>query len=196
MNHPQGFSFGGAEDIWNEVRQACSGARGMAYQRLDSQGLQWPCPDDTHPGTPVLHVDGWGSSDRAPLLCLDFTATPEQTTPKFPFVLNTGRTLYAFNAGTMTGRGRTRELRPQDRVEIAPTDANEAGLRDGDRVKIASRHGTATLPVHLNPAMRPGELFATFHTPETALNAVTGPYADGITGTPEYKVTAVRIEKA
>ena len=195
FEHPEGFQFAGAEDIWNEVRQACSGARGMSYARLDHQGLQWPCPDEAHPGTPILHVDGWSSGVRAQLLCLEYDATPERTTPKYPFVLNTGRTLYAFNAGTMTGRCRTRELRPSDLLEISPDDAGAAEVQEGECVRVVSRYGSATLPIHVTPAIRPGELFATFHAPEAMVNAVTGSHVDRVTGTPEYKVTAVRIEK-
>jgi formate dehydrogenase major subunit len=195
MGHGDGFSFSSAEDVWNEVRQACAGARGMSYARLDREGLQWPCPDEGHPGTAILHVDRWSGGDRAPLLCVDFDATPEQTTPKFPFVLNTGRTLYAFNASTMTGRCRTRELRPSDLLDISPDDASAAGLHDGDSVRLVSRYGAATIPIRVTAAIRPGELFATFHSADVLLNAVTGPRSDRVTGTPEYKVTAVRIEK-
>ena len=195
LGHAEGFRFATAQEIWDEVRQACSGARGMSYARLDRDGLQWPCPDDTHPGTAILHVDRWSGGDRAPLLCLDFNATPEQTTPRYPFVLNTGRTLYAFNAATMTGRCRTRELRPSDLLEISPDDARAADLQDGDPVRVVSRYGNATLPIHVNAAIRPGELFATFHSADVLLNAVTGPQVDQVTGTPEYKVTAVRIER-
>ncbi|RPI55753.1 MAG: formate dehydrogenase subunit alpha [Acidobacteria bacterium] len=195
FDHPQGFSFTSAEEIWNEVRQGCAGARGMDYARLDSEGLQWPCPDHAHPGTPILHVDRWGTAERAPLIRCEWEPTPERTTPKYPLVLNTGRTLYAFNAGTMTGRCRTQELRPSDLVDISPEDASAAGLHEGDRVRLVSRYGSATLPVHVSPAIRAGELFATFHTTAALLNNVTGPHVDRITGTPEYKVTAVRMEK-
>jgi len=196
MGHAGGFEFSTAEDVWNEVRQTCAGAHGMSYARLDHEGLQWPCPDEGHSGTPILHVEQWIGRDRAPLLCVAFNATPEQTTPKYPFILNTGRTLYAFNAATMTGRCRTRELHPSDVLEISPDDAGAADLRDGEPVRLVSRYGEATLPVHLNATIRTGELFATFHNADVLLNAVTGPQVDRITGTPEYKVTAVRIEKA
>jgi formate dehydrogenase major subunit len=195
MGHADGFCFSTAEEIWDEIRQVCPEARGMSYARLDREGLQWPCPDEAHPGTPVLHVEKWRGGDRAPLLRLDFDATPEQTTPKYPFVLNTGRTLYAFNAATMTGRCRTRELRPSDLLEISPDDANAAELQDGDRVRLVSRYGEATIPIRVNATIRAGELFATFHDADVRLNAVTGPQADPITGTPEYKLTAVRLQK-
>ncbi len=185
MDHQHGFDFASVEDIWNEVRAGCEGARGMTYERLDHAGLQWPCPSESHPGTPILHVDASASGIRAPLHIVEYGPTPEQTTPKYPFVLTTGRSLYEFNAGTMTGRCRTRELRPSNLLEVAPVDAELAGVRDGDLVRLTSRHGSATLPVHVTPAMRPGELFATFHTADIFLNNVTGSQRDRTVGTPE-----------
>jgi formate dehydrogenase major subunit len=195
IGHPQGFTFAGPEDVWNEVRAGCEGARGMTYSRLDRAGLQWPCPLESHPGTPLLHVEAFASGRPAALRRVEYRATPEQTTPKYPFVLNTGRSLYQFNAGTMTGRSRTRELRPTDLLEIAPDDAEGADVHDGDLVRVISRYGSATLRAHVSAAMRNGELFATFHTVKTFLNAVTSSRVDETTATPEYKVTAVRIER-
>ena len=195
MGHPHGFTFTGPEDIWAEVRAGCDGARGMTYSRLDRAGLQWPCPSESHPGTPILHVDAFASGIPAPLRRVEYRATPEQTTPRYPFVLTTGRSLFQFNAGTMTGRSRARELRPTDLLEIAPVDAEAAEVHDGDLVRVVSRHGSATLPAHVNAAVRTGELFATFHTANTFLNAVTSSRVDETTSTPEYKVTAVRLER-
>jgi formate dehydrogenase major subunit len=195
MGHSRGFEFGGPEDIWNEVRRACEGARGMSYARLDHDGLQWPCPTDTHPGTPILHVDRFVFDPRAPLSRVTYDGTPERTTPKYPFVLTTGRSLYEFNASTMTGRCRTRELRPTDLLDISPADAAAIDARSGDEIRVTSRYGSATLPANITDSVRTGELFATFHCATRFLNAVTGPYGDRTTATPEYKVTAVRIEK-
>ena len=196
MGHPHGFDFTGAEDIWNEIRaglRRC--ARNDATRGSISAGLQWPCPNETHPGTPILHVDAFASGARAPLRIVEYHATLEQTTPKYPFVLTTGRSLYQFNAGTMTGRCRTQELRPSDVLEIAAADADTADICDGDVVRLISRYGSATMPIHVSAAMREGELFATFHTAKTFLNSVTTSYGDRTVGTPEYKVTAVRLEK-
>jgi formate dehydrogenase major subunit len=107
----------------------------------------------------------------------------------------TGRSLYEFNASTMTGRCRTRELRPADLLQISPTDAESADVHDGDRVRIVSHYGSTTLPAQVSPALREGVLFATFHTAKAFLNNVTGNHVDRTVGTPEYKVTAVRLEK-
>jgi formate dehydrogenase major subunit len=108
----------------------------------------------------------------------------------------TGRHLYQFNAGTMTGRTPNTILRPGDLLEMAPEDAERLGLREGDRVRVESRRGQALMPVTLRPGLRAGEVFATFHTAETFINRLTGPGLDPITHTPEYKRTAVRITRA
>ena len=94
----------------------------------------------------------------------------------------------------MTGRTRNNELRPADVLDISPADAIALDVRNGERVRVLSRYGTAVLPARISAAVAAGQLFATFHTSEVFLNAVTSPHRDREVGTPEYKVTAVRIE--
>jgi formate dehydrogenase major subunit len=190
----RGFEFTTPEEIWNEIRALCDGARGMTYARLDDGGLQWPCPAEQHPGTPILHRDTFAANRRAPLQPVDYCEPPEVVTAEYPFTLITGRSLYQFNAGTMTGRTLNNELRPTDVLDMAPADATRLGLSDGQSVRVASRHGVAKLPVCISATMRPGQLFATFQTPSSLLNAVTGSHRDRQVGTPDYKVTAVRVD--
>jgi formate dehydrogenase major subunit len=71
----------------------------------------------------------------------------------------------------------------------------EKGPYPGDLVDAESRHGQARLPARIDASVRPGELFATFHTTSTFINHVTGSGQDAITHTPEYKRTAVRIHR-
>ena len=194
LGHARGFTFERPEEIWNEVRALCEGARGMSYARLDAGGLQWPCPSEDHPGTIRLHADAFGGSGRAALRRIDWSPTEEQPTPRFPLILVTGRTLYQFNAGTMAGRPPLAELHPADVLDVSPEDAGRLGLHEGDQTRLTSAYGEAVLPVRESPMVRPGEVFATFHTASAFLNAVTGPHRDGTTGTPEYKVTAVRLD--
>jgi formate dehydrogenase major subunit len=190
-----GFEFGSPREIWDEVRSRCEGARGMSYDRLDSGGLQWPCPDEAHPGTATLHAEAFPSGPTAALRLVEPLADPEQTGPEYPFVLVTGRLLYQFNAGTMTRRTPNQELRPADLLDVSPDDADALGLREGDRVMVTSRYGRTVLPARITPEVRPGELFTTFHTSEAFVNAITSPHRDPVTDTPAYKRTAVRLER-
>ena len=188
------FEYAGPESIWDEIRTVWPGARGITYGRLERGGLQWPCPSEDHPGTAILHCDGFGNGVRARLRPVTFTPTAEAVDAQFPFLLTTGRTLYQFNAGTMTTRTPNSQLRPTDLVEMAPIDAARVGVGDGERVRIVSRYGEAVLPLHVTARSKPGELFATFHDVDVFLNRVTGRSRDRLTGAPEYKVTAVRVE--
>ena len=117
------------------------------------------------------------------------------TSPEFPFLLTTGRTLYQFNAGTMTMRTPNIELRSADTLDISAEDAARLELRQGERVRVRSRYGEIFAPIRINPAVKSGELFATFHTSDVFLNRLVGPGRDNAVQTPEYKVVAVRIEK-
>jgi formate dehydrogenase major subunit len=191
----EGFAFKGPEEIWDEIRTLCPGARGMSYARLDRAGLQWPCPAEDHPGTPLLHVEAFAQAPRASLQCVEYRPTPEQATPTYPLLLITGRSLYQFNAGTMTGRTANNQLRPCDLLDISAADAASLGVSDGERVRVVSRYGSAVLPVRASAQVAPGQLFATFQTKEFHVNALTGPNRDPVTATPEYKVTAVRVER-
>jgi formate dehydrogenase major subunit len=196
MGHGAEFSFGTAEDIWNEIRRVWPAGSGISYARLEGGGLQWPCPAEDHPGTEILHTGRFTVGDRVRLALVDFVPTAERVSEEFPFLLVTGRTLHQFNAGTMTLRTKGAELRPTDTLDISPSDAARLHLGDGTPVAVHSRHGTALLPARVTDVVRPGELFATFHTAAAYLNQVTGPYRDSVTSTPEYKVTAVRLELA
>lgn len=195
MGHAEQFRYSTAEDIWNEVRSVWKGGAGISYPRLEERGLQWPCSSEDHPGTPILHVGSFPHGQRASLKCVEFQATAETTTDDMPFLLTTGRTLFQFNAGTMTMRTPNSLLRNADTLDMAPADADHLNLKDGDLIRIRSRHGSAVLPLRLSQTTRRGELFATFHHPGIYLNNVTSPNRDRYAMTPEYKVVAVSVAK-
>jgi formate dehydrogenase major subunit len=196
MGRGKAFAYATPEAIWDEVRTVWKGAHGISYARLEGGGLQWPCTSDDHPGTEILHRESFAVGSRARLRSIDFAPTEETVSAEYPFLLTTGRTLHQFNAGTMTGRTANRVLRPTDLLEIAPADAGRLSLHDGEHVRVVSRYGEAVLPLQVSVRVKPGELFATFHSPDVFLNHVTGPHREPLAGTPEYKVTAVNVERA
>ena len=169
--------------------------RGITYKRLDDGGLQWPCANEDEPGTEILHTQSFPIGKKATLRRIPYRPTKEVISDEFPFPLVTGRTLYQFNAGTMTMRTPNTELRATDLLDISAEDANRLDLHDRDRVRVRSAYGEAMLPIRITPSVRPGELFATFHTAETSLNSVTSSHRDRYVKTPEYKITAVQVEK-
>jgi formate dehydrogenase major subunit len=188
------FRYASAEEIWEEIRRVWPAGAGISYGRLESGGLQWPCPSEDHPGTIRLHAGRFPHGERTALRPIEYHPTGERPSDAFPVLLVTGRNLYQFNAGTMTARTRNLLIRPSDTLDLHPDDAQRLGIADGAPVRVVSRYGEARLPCRVTPAVKRGEAFATFHTAEIFLNRVTSPYRDAYTHTPEYKVTAVRVE--
>ncbi|MEF3062742.1 molybdopterin dinucleotide binding domain-containing protein [Ralstonia solanacearum] len=95
----------------------------------------------------------------------------------------------------MTSRSANTALRPSDTLDMAPEDAARHGLAEGETVRVSSRYGTAILPIRISPAMRAGQVFCSFHRPDLFINRLTSPVRDRMVHAPEYKVTAVRVER-
>ncbi|MBV9242325.1 MAG: molybdopterin-dependent oxidoreductase, partial [Acidobacteria bacterium] len=195
MGFASDFDFWSAEEVWNEVRDVWPPGYGISYGRIETRGLQWPCPTTDHPGTEVLHGTSFSHGPTAALKRIKYRPTKETVSDEFPFLLTTGRVLEQFNAGTMTMRTPNKRLRPTDRLMIAPRDAVRLSITPGESVKMRSRHGEAVLPVEVSDKMREGELFASFHDPAVFLNFATSPVRDRFTQACEFKVTAVNLEK-
>jgi formate dehydrogenase major subunit len=195
MGKGEFFDYKSAEEIWNEVRTVWPAGNGITYERLEEGGLQWPCANENDPGTEVLHQESFPIGTKASLRRVRYRPTEETVNDQFPFLLNTGRKLYQFNAGTMTGRTPNSELQSTDYLEICRADAERLQVEDGQRIRVRSRYGEALMPIRINSTVKAGELFATFHFADIFLNRVTSPHRDRYVKSPEYKVTAVRIEK-
>jgi formate dehydrogenase major subunit len=194
MGAGEHFSYSHPNEIWEEVRKVWKAGAGISYERIEERGLQWPCTDESHPGTSILHKECFPLGDRAPFALIPFEPTPEQTDAEFPLLLTTGRSLYQFNAGTMTMRTGNARLRRTDTLDISPADAARLHLPDGAPVTVTSRYGQATMPLRIDHGLKEGQLFCTFHDPRIFANRVTSDLRDSVVGAPEYKVTAVRLE--
>ena len=170
---------------------------GISHPRLDREGaLHWPCPSAENAGQAALYRDGFATPDaRARLADPPALPSGEGTDGDYPLLLSTGRRLHHYNSGSMTARTPSLELAPDERLEIHPADAGEAGVRDGDLVELASRRGTIALRARLSERVRPGEVFLAFHFPDVPANRLTSPAGDEATSCPEYKVSAVRLRR-
>jgi formate dehydrogenase major subunit len=141
-----------------------------------------------------LHTHIFDNHDRPTLRRVKANLTTESVSDEYPLLLTTGRALYQFNAGTMTSRSQTQQLRPTDLLLISANDAHDLGIKNHQVVAVISRYGQATIRASISNSVQAGELFATFHSPDTFLNRVISNHRDRFVQTPEYKVTAVRVE--
>ena len=188
-----------AEEVWDECRSLSPMHAGMSYARLDELGgIQWPCPDESHPGTQFLHERLWKDpvgGPRAPLHAVEHDPPVDRLTKEFPIRLTTGRRLDSFNTGVQTNEY-TSPLRRKEALLISPADGQRLGIQDGERVKASSRRGSVEVPVRFEASLRPGLAFLTLHFPDqVATNILTIDATDPKSGTAEFKAGAIRIER-
>ena len=196
-----GVDFGPltAESVWNEFRAVAPDfAGGMSYARLEAMGgIQWPCPDESHPGTPFLHGRLWENprgGHAAPFSVVRHEGPIEKTDADYPFVLTTGRRLESFNTGVQT-RAYDSPLRFGETLDLSPEDASQLGVVDGAEVRVTSRRGSLVAPARIDRSLRAGTVFMTLHFPdEVTTNRLTIDATDPKSGTAEFKACAVRIE--
>ena len=185
---------------WEELRTLSPMHAGMSWERLEELGgIQWPCPDESHPGTKFLHarlwLDGEAQGRKAPFSVVVDEPPVDTLVEEFPLRLTTGRRLDSYNTGVQTV-AYTSPLRRPETIDVSPEDAARLGLAEGEVVAISSRRGSVRAPVHLDLGLRPGLVFMTLHFPEQVeTNNLTIDATDPKSGTAEFKATAVRIDK-
>jgi formate dehydrogenase major subunit len=190
-----------AESVWNEVRtMAPHMFGGMSYPRLEEMGgIQWPCPDESHPGSLLLHDRLWKvprEGPAAPFSVVKWEPPVEMPDDEYPYQLTTGRRLDSYNTGVQTA-GYASPLRREETLDLSPEDAVRLGLAEGDLVRVSSRRGSIEAPVHLETNLRPGLVFMTLHNQDSVrVNLLTIDATDPKSGTAEFKACAVRIEPA
>jgi len=185
-----------AEDAWNEFADLAPLWTGIRYDRIEEVGLQWPCTDREHPGTPFLHAPSPSRpSGKGKFYPVEYQPPIEQPDSEYPFVLSTGRTLYHYNSATMTMREEGVVQKQEDPfVEIHPDDARALGVEDGDWVRLVSRRGGLEARAAVGERVYPGLVWMALHFAQAKVNWLTHDVGDPLIGTPEYKTSAVRIE--
>ena len=190
-----------AETVWNEFRAVAPHfAGGMSYARLEAlHGIQWPCPDETHPGETFLHSRLWQvprGGSPAPFSVVQHDPPVERPDAEFPLLLTTGRRLESYNTGVQTSSYDS-PLHAGETLDISPEDAARLGIAQGAPVSVISRRGRVTAPARIDSALRAGMVFMTLHFPDdVATNRLTIDVSDPKSGTAEFKACAVRVEPA
>jgi predicted molibdopterin-dependent oxidoreductase YjgC len=193
MTH--GFDYADPEAIWEEMRQVTTDFWGIDYARIEREGgVHWPCPSFDHPGTPFLFAEEFPRG-KGKFWEVEYGTESELPDEEYPFNLSTGRVLYHWSGSTMTGRSKLEEIYPEATCEIHPEDAAELGIETGDWVAVSSRRGTIKLRALVTGRSPKNTVFVPFHFAEAAANLLTLDRIDGRAKIPDYKNTAVRLEK-
>ena len=184
-----------------------------SYQQLKAtRGMIWPVVNGKE--TPYRYTAGYdpyvkkasgahfykavGYGEKAAFFLRPYHPPAELPDGEYPFWLSTGRVLEHWHSGSMTRRiAQLHQAVPNAYVEMNRADAEQHGVKKGDRVKLVSRRGSLELPVDVDGRGRPprGSLFVPFFDASLLINLVTLDAMDNISKQPDYKKCAVRLER-
>jgi formate dehydrogenase alpha subunit len=181
--------------IMEEIAKLTPSYGGITYDRLQGEGLLWPCPNTEHPGTKFLH-QGRFTRGKGLFSAIEYKPAAETADEEYPFQLTTGRVHVHYHTGTMTRNSPSLEREISECfLEMHPKDADELKVADGEWVVIASRRGSVSTRVKLTDVSGRKTVFMPFHFLESRANILTNPTFDPIAKIPEFKVCAVKIQK-
>ena len=194
MGYPMNYAH--ASEVMTEVNKLTPSYGGVLYSRIETTGLVWPCPTPDHPGTPVLHTKAF-TKGKGTFFAIEYRAPAELADAEYPTLLTTGRVHQHYHTGTMTRKGSAlNRLYPEPLAEINAEDAKIMNIADGSYVNIISRRGRLKVKTAVSEMTDRGVVFMPFHFYEAAVNVLTNGVLDPVSKIPEFKVCAVRIEKA
>ena len=182
-------------DIMAEIASLVPEYAGITYERLEEVGIQWPCLDQDHPGTPILHQDKFDRG-KGLFVTVDNISSAELADYDYPFIMTTGRNLYQYHAMSMTGKvDELNKKSSESYIEINAATVDRLGLKDGDQVKVSSRRGSVTTTVKATDKIAEEVMFMPMHFADAKVNYLTNTAVDKLAKIPELKVAAVRVEK-
>ena len=192
--------YAGPEDVFNEIRSLVPTYRGITYERIRKSryGIQWPCPSEDHPGTPILHVNRFPTKDGRAWIRPIPPRTTVEPTKEYPLILTTGRSMTHYNTGTVTRRIMELTLKQRSSLlHISPEDAAKYDVKDGEKVLLKTPYSIPTpIRVKITPEVPPGVVFIHNHFTDPPANTfTTGKHLDPESGIPEYKATPAKIIK-
>ena len=182
-------------EIFSEMTALTPLFHGLDYQTLEKVGVQWPCPEPGHPGTPGLYRERFpdGGGRISPV---KYQEPEEKPTEDFPFWLSVGGTLYNYEIGTKEKRALgLAQWYPETALEIHPEDAAPLGISDGDRIRLASPRGQIETQARISDRIARGMVYLAPSFYDVEVNAVLYRDFDTLAGTPEYKACAAKVER-
>ena len=195
MDSPMNYQT--PSEVMDEIASLTPIYGGVHFDRLEGDGLQWPCLNRDHPGTPYLYSEKFNRANGKGLFsAVKYIPPAELPDEEYPILLNTGRILQHFHTGSLSRRAKAlNNIVREGFMELNPSDGEKLNVLDNDWVKVTSRRGEIKIKAKLTDRVNAGQVFIPFHFSEAAANLLTNDALDPVAKIPELKVAAVKIEK-
>ena len=200
MGYP--MHYNNTKEIWDELRELCPIYKGATYEKMEGLGyIQWPCTDEGpgDQGTTYLYEGQIFDrpNGKAEFFACDWEPPMEEVSEEYPLVLSTVREVGHYSCRSMTGNCRALAALADEPgfVQMNDQDAKALGIKNNELVWISSSRGKVISRADVSSRTNKGACYMTYQWWIGKCNELTAEHLNPGSRTPEYKYSAVRIEK-
>ena len=193
-----GWTYTHPSEVFAEMGQLMKSFDNITWDRLENKNaVTYPSLTPTDPGQPIVFADGFPRADnRAKFTPADVIAPDEAPDADYPMILTTGRQLEHWHTGSMTRRSKVLDgLEPEANCSLHPSTLRKLGVEAGGMIRLSTRRGSIVIMARMDRAVSPDMVFLPFAYVEAAANILTNPAVDPFGKIPEFKFSAVKVEK-
>jgi formate dehydrogenase major subunit len=184
--------------VFDEMKMSMRSLHHITWNRLETESaVTYPCNGPEDPGQSVVFADGFPRrAGRAKFTPARVTPPAEVPDENFPMILTTGRQLEHWHTGSMTRRATVLDaVEPEANCSLHPSTLRKLGVEPGGTVRLITRRGSLDVMARADRAVAPDMVFLPFAYVEAAANILTNAALDPWGKIPEFKFSAVRVEK-
>ncbi|MDU8911374.1 formate dehydrogenase subunit alpha [Aestuariicoccus sp. MJ-SS9] len=193
------WEYDDPREVFNEMKMSMRSLHHITWNRVETEGaVTYPSLSNDDPGQAVVFGDGFPRrAGRAKFTPARVTPPAEMPDERFPMILTTGRQLEHWHTGSMTRRSAVLDaVEPEANCSLHPSTLRKLGVEPGGLVRLTTRRGSLTVMARADRAVAPDMVFLPFAYVEAAANILTNPALDPYGKIPEFKYSAVKVEKA
>ncbi len=192
------WAYDDVSEVFNEMKLNMKSLNNITWERLRTETVTYPSLSETDPGQAIVFGDGFPRPEgRAKFTPANVIAPDEVPDTEFPMIMTTGRQLEHWHTGSMTRRATVLDaVEPEANCSLHPKTLRKLGVEPGGHVRLTTRRGSITIMARADRAVAEDMVFVPFAYVEAAANVLTNPAIDPYGKIPEFKFSAVRVEKA
>ena len=186
------------KDVFAEMKLNMKSLDNITWDRLETEdAVTYPSLSEDDPGQAIVFGDGFPRPDgRARFTPAAVVPPDDMPDADYPMILTTGRQLEHWHTGSMTRRATVLDaVEPEANCSLHPSALRKLGVEAGGMVRLTTKRGSIEIMAREDRAVSPDMVFLPFAYVEAAANILTNPALDPYGKIPEFKYSAVRVEK-
>ncbi len=191
------WDYTDVSQVFAEMKLTMNSLNNITWERLETETITYPSLSETDPGQAIVFGDGFPRADgRARFTPASVIPPDEAPDDEYPMIATTGRQLEHWHTGSMTRRSNVLDaVEPEANCSLNPRTLKLMGIEPGEMIRLTTRRGSIEIMARADRAIAEDMVFIPFAYVEAAANILTNSAIDPYGKIPEFKFSAIRVEK-